>query len=230
MTLTPDHYLRRYRELTDNELLFFEPGELNEIARDCYYREIARRKIELPPEQSDETEEAEEPECLYQPIYPPPDSEEAMVQIALIDDSATASDCLSILHAANIPAILTESPGVPGRYAEACFGLLAAESCAESARSLVAGRLSWNNQELVRKWLEKDWLPDGMDLDEFQLIVDEYFGEEHKVAARFTVSGVDPHTASPVKCGGIAIVHLNDGRIGESWIRLDSPSAAATAS
>jgi hypothetical protein len=29
---------------------------------------------------------------------------------------------------------------------------------------------------------------------------------------------------------GIAIVHLNDGRIGESWIRLDSPSAAATAS
>ena len=120
MTLTPDHYLRRYRELTDNELLFFEPGELNEIARDCYYREIARRKIELPPEQSDETEEAEEPECLYQPIYPPPDSEEAMVQIALIDDSATASDCLSILHC--------QYPGHPDRVAGSpgpiCRGLL----------------------------------------------------------------------------------------------------------
>ena len=47
-----------------------------------------------------------------------------------------------------------------------------------------------------------------------------YRGPEYKVAARLTMSGVDPHTRQQVKRSGIAIVHLDDGRIGQHWVRL----------
>jgi len=100
------------------------------------------------------------------------------------------------------------------------FGLLVPESSTEGARSILAGYLTWNNQILVSTWLEKDWEPDDMDLSDFEVTVDDQFGEDYKVAVRLTVTGVDPHTRRQVKRSGIGIVHVADGSIGEHWIRL----------
>jgi hypothetical protein len=127
---------------------------------------------------------------------------------------------LHTINEAGLPGTITETPTVTGSYAESCFGLLVPVSCADSVRDLLAGHLTWNNQELVRRWFEKDWMPDGMDLDEFSVAVDDYFGEENKVAARITVTGVNPETKENVNVSGIAIVHLADGAIGDHWIKL----------
>jgi hypothetical protein len=59
-----------------------------------------------------------------------------------------------------------------------------------------------------------------MDLEDFLVTLDDSFGEENKVAARFTMTGVDPRTHEKVERSGIAIVHLADGKIAEHWIHL----------
>lgn len=217
MKLTAEDYRRHYRELNDEELLAIRREDLVEAAQKAYDAEFAERDLDAAA--AEEREDEEEgldhlPEALEMPAG------EARVQIALILDSHIARDAMKTLQEANIPAMVTDDHGIGERYAQACFGLLVPESCADAARDLLAGHLTWNSQTLVRKWLEQDWTPDDLELEEFEVKVDEHFGEEYKVAARVTVSGVDPHTRQKVKHSGIAIVHLDDGKIGEHWIRL----------
>jgi hypothetical protein len=217
MKLTAEDYRRHYRELSDEELLAIRREDLVEAAQKAYDAEFTKRDLDVREVEAsaDEEEDVDHlPEALEMPAG------EARVQIAVILDSHIARDALKTLQEANIPGMVTDDHGITDRYAAASFGLLVPESCADSARDLLAGHLTWNSQALVRKWLEQDWTPDDLELDDFEVKVDEHFGEEYKVAARITVSGVDPHTHQKVKRSGIAIVHLDDGRIGEHWIRL----------
>jgi len=228
MKLTAEDYRRNYAQMSDDEFLAIDRDELVDLARRCYDAELARRQLSAPPVteetlpslESTATSDHAADDSLPVVAPPMPHDEEA-IQLAIVDSMDAARYALRTLHRANVPAYLTESPRVEGSYADACLGIMVAESCADSARELLAGQLSWSNQQLVRKWLERDWTPDGLDLNDFEVRVEEHFGEENKVAARITVSGVDPQTDGPVKLSGIAIVHLDDGNIGDRWIHLD---------
>jgi hypothetical protein len=228
MKLTAEDYRRNYAQMSDEEFLAIDRDELVELARRSYDAELARRQL-TPPEVADEPGlHEEEPHHPVQEDYsdippePPPfPPHEESVQLAVIVTGNDARYALRTLHRANVPAYLTETPEITGTYAEGCLGLLVPASCVDAARDLLAGQLGWNNQALARQWFEKDWMPDDIALNDFEVKVDEYFGEENKVAARITVTGVDPQTKKHVKLSGIAIVHLYDSKIGERWIHLD---------
>jgi hypothetical protein len=218
MKLTAEDYRQSYRVLSDEEFLAIDRDDLVEVARHCYDAELKRRQLEPPFTDDDEAAEEDTPPAVAAPELP---KGESLVQVALISQERTAREVLKMLQEASLPATITDHPKATGSYAEACFGLMTAASCASEVRDLIAGHLTWNNQELVRRWFERDWVPDDIDLDDFSVTVDEHFGEENKVAARITASGVDPETKKGVTFSGIAIVHLNDGEIGRHWIRLD---------
>jgi hypothetical protein len=215
MKLTAEDYRQTYQALSDEEFLAIDRDELVDLARRCYDTELKRRQLE--PAVPDDVEEEDEVE--REPVHIA--SDEELVRVAVISQRATAMEITKMLRDANLPSLVTDDPKVSGKYAESCFGLMTAQSCADSVRDLIGGHLTWNNQELVRRWFERDWVPEEMDLDDFSVTVDEHFGEENKVAARITVSGVHPQTEEEVEIAGIAIVHLSDGAIGEHWIKLD---------
>jgi hypothetical protein len=223
MKLSAEDYRRHYRDLSDGELLAIRREDLVDAAQKAYDAEIAQREISVETEAGEEAafdESAEDTSDIPpEPVEIPPDAE--TVQVALLVDSATSRYALATLWKAHIPAVLTERPKAAGRYAAGCFGLMVPNSCAEPARELLAGYLTSNNQTLVRMWLEKDWTPDGLELDDFDVTVDDHFGEDYKVAARFTITGVNPETRKNVELRGLGIIHVEDGKIGEHWIRLD---------
>ena len=215
MKFTTDDYRRQYRDFLDEELLAIRREDLAEAAQKAYDEEIAHRQlapVAVKPEP--------EPDFDIPPEAPEIPANEPMVQVAVLMTTSATKYALETLWKASIPAMLTEEPKNAGRYAKDAFGLLVPESSAEGARSILDGYLTWNNQILVRTWLEKDWEPDDMDLSDFDVTVDDQFGEDYKVAVRLTVTGVDPHTRRQVKRSGIGIVHVADGSIGEHWIRL----------
>jgi hypothetical protein len=228
MKLTTDDYRRHYRDLCDEELLAVSREDLVEAAQKAYDEEIAQRKLTpLPPKVPEKVTFAPaavkpepEPDFDIPPEVPEIPANEPMVQVAVLMTIGDTKYALQTLWKACIPARVAEEPKNAGRYAEEAFGLLVPESSAEAARNILAGYLTWNNQILVRTWLEKDWEPDDMDLSDFEVAVDDQFGEDYKVAVRLTVTGVDPHTRKKVKLSGIGIVHVDDGSIGEHWIRL----------
>src|SRR5439155_11157338 len=48
--ITPEELARRYGSMSDEELLGLDRAELTDTARQCYDREMERRKIESRPE------------------------------------------------------------------------------------------------------------------------------------------------------------------------------------
>jgi hypothetical protein len=227
MKLTAEDYRRNYAQMSDEEFLAINRDDLVELARRSYDAELARRQLTAPPvDEEPPPAEEEHPHPVHEdysdiPPEPPPfPPHEETVQLAVIVTGNDARYALRTLHRANVPAFLTETPAITGNYAEHCLGLLVPASCAEAARDLLAGQLGWNNRALVRQWFEKDWTPDDVELNDLEVTVDEYFGEENKVAARITVTGFDPRSKKRVKLCGIAIVHLEDSKIGEHWIHL----------
>jgi len=217
MKLTADDYRAHYRSLSDEEFLAIDRDDLVDMARRSYDAELAHRQLQ--PRKAEEDFASSEHE--RKPALPPIPTDEEMVQVAIIASTAIAQDALKILHEADVPGFLTETPKFTGRYAEDCFGLMVPVSCVDPVRQLLAANLTWNNQDLVCRWFERDWTPEDLEIDEFRVTVEDHFGEENKVAARITVAGVNPDTRNEVQFTGIAIVHLSDGNIGEHWIRLD---------
>ena len=55
MRITPEELAARYRAMSDEELLGMDRAELTDTARQCYDREMERRKIESRPEVADES-------------------------------------------------------------------------------------------------------------------------------------------------------------------------------
>jgi hypothetical protein len=224
MKLTAEDYRRHYHDLSDGELLAIRRQDLVEAAQSAYDAEVAGRQLTASAEdegRAEITPNVAPEDSDLPPVAPEMPPDESTVQVAIVVDSATSRYALNTLWKAQIPAMLTETPESSGSYAADCFGLLVPESCAEAARGLLAGYLTWNNQTLVRMWLEKDWAPDDLDVKDFEVVVTDYFGEDDKVAARLTIHGVDPGTRKNVVREAIAIVHVVDGNIGEHWIRLD---------
>ncbi|HTS62194.1 MAG TPA: ester cyclase [Candidatus Acidoferrales bacterium] len=220
MKLSAEDYRSHYRSLSDEELLAMDPAELVDLARRCYQAELERRHLQR--EQAVDAEEMEPEESA--PREPAAPAAEEMVQIGLLSDRRSAMEAQQVLLDANLPAEVTTEPTLPGHFALGTFGLLVPASCADDARELIAGALAGSNQDLVRRWLEQEWAPDGMELTEFHVTIDDLFGEGEKVAARLTAQGVDSQTGRDVKFGVIAIVHVVNGKISENWIKLDSPS------
>jgi hypothetical protein len=216
MKLTAEDYRESYRTLSDEEFLAIDRDDLVDVARRCYDAELKRRQLE-PRTEEDDTAEFEA--ALESTAMP---DDEEIVQVALLTDLGRATYARKILLDADIPANLNGKPALPGIYAEGAIGLLVPASCAELARELLAQNLTGDNQLLVRRWLEHEWTPDGLELTDFHVIIDDVFGDADKVAARLTVQGVDPHTRKDVKLGGLAIVHVADGHIREHWVKLDS--------
>ncbi|HXK07405.1 MAG TPA: ester cyclase [Verrucomicrobiae bacterium] len=212
MRLSAEDYRNHYRSLSDEELLAINSADLVEIARRCYDAEMARRCLEpLPPEAEPEPEGPDVP-----PDGRAPD--EDMIQIALLTDRPSAMAAQQLLLDANVPAELAT---VPGTHASRAFGLLVPASCADDARELIAVSLTGSNQLLVRRWFEQEWTPERMELSDFSVTIEDLFGETDKVAVRLTARGQNPHTGRNVEFGGLAIVRVADGRIAETWIRLD---------
>lgn len=56
---------------------------------------------------------------------------------------------------------------------------------------------------------------------DFQLTTDDLFGEEDKVAWRWTLRGLHGPTGRPVTVSGIIIFRLDGGRIAEYWGHYD---------
>jgi len=216
MKLSAEDYRTHYRSLSDEELLAIDSADLVDIARRCHDAELARRHLEA------ESPEAEPEQERSQPPREPPAAGEEMIQIALLTDRQSAMAAQQLLLDANVPAELNTEPTLPGTYAVGAFGLLVPASCADDARELIAGSLSGNNQVLARRWFEQEWTPEGMDLSDFSVSIDDLFGEADRVAVRLTVRGVNPHTGRTVEFGGLAIVRVEDGKIAETWIKLDS--------
>ena len=212
MKLTAEDYKRHYRELSDAELLAIDRDDLVDVARRCYDTEMTRRQITPEPQ----------PEHASPAAATEADSGEDLVQVAMLTDLDTAMYLQKILRDADIPADLVSEPTASSAYARGSVGLRVPVDCAESARELIGGTLGQDNKILVRRWFEKDWTPAGMDLNEFSVTIDDLLGEEDKVAVRFTVEGANPRTGRDVKFGGIAIVRVADGKIAETWIKLDT--------
>ncbi len=51
MRITPEELARRYHSMSDEELLALDRAELTDIARQCYDREVERRKLAFRPEE-----------------------------------------------------------------------------------------------------------------------------------------------------------------------------------
>jgi hypothetical protein len=216
MKLTAEDYKHHYQELSDAELLAIESADLVDIARRCYDAELTRRHI--TPEATPTVEP--DPDTLAG--APEIDPEESLVQVGVVTDFNSAMYIQKLLQDAAIPCVMSNEPTHPASYAAGTICVSVPVSCAESARELLAGTLGRDNQVLVRRWFEKDWTPGEMELKEFIVTIDDLFGEESKVAVRFTVEGVNPRTGRDVKFGGLAIVHVTDGKIAQTWINLDS--------
>ena len=61
MRITPEELAARYRAMADEELLGMDRAELTDTARQCYDREMERRKIESTPEADEDRPGAPEP-------------------------------------------------------------------------------------------------------------------------------------------------------------------------
>ena len=215
MKLTAEDYKRHYRELSDDELLAIDRDDLVDVARRCYDAELAHRQLSPQPDAIDE------PDSAAASRVPSAGSHEEMVQIAALSSLETANYAQRILQEADIPADLTSAPALPGIFVRGRFSLMVPVSCAETAGDLLAGVLAGENQELVRYWFEHEWTPDGLELTDFTVVIDDLFGEADKVAVRMTIQGVNPHTGRDVKLSGLAIARVAAGKIAESWIKLD---------
>jgi len=114
LKFTAEDFQRQYADMSDPELLSLEWRELNDVARQCYGREMARRG--LKPE-SEPAAPAVQPEPEAQPdlepaaaipgIEPVPEGETAEEE-----ELAPAAICTSREEAAAARALLQES-GIP---------------------------------------------------------------------------------------------------------------------
>lgn len=215
MKLTAEEYKRHYRELSDDEFLTIDRDELVDVARRCYDAELAHRQLSPP------TSEVEEPDFRSAPRVPSAGQQEEMVQVAALSSLDTATYAQRMLQDADIPAELTNAPNLPGNLAHGRFSLSVPVSCAEAAGDLLAGVLAAENQDLVRHWFEQEWTPEGLELTDFAVVIDDLFGEAEKVAVRMTIEGVNPHNGREVEIGALAIVRVAAGKIAESWVKLD---------
>jgi len=208
MKLTAEDYRESYRALSDDEFLAIDRDELVDVARRVYDAELKRRQLEPPLH--DEEAEAES----LAPLPIPTDEE--LVRIGLVTSVDRAIYARRILQDADVPCELDNQPNVP----EGTIGVMVPASCAEMAQELLAHTLSVDNQLLARRWLEQEWTPDGLDLTDFSVTVEDLFGEGEKVAARLTVDGVHSASGTPVELESLAIVHVHAGHIAEHWVKL----------
>jgi hypothetical protein len=214
MKLTAEDYKHNYRTLSDDELLAIEPDDLVDIARRCYDAELTRRQLMREPDPPP----AAEPDSDALVIDPA----EELAQVAVMVDFGRALQAQKVLQEAAIPCILTKDPELPGTYAAGTFGVSVPVSCADSARDFILSYVAWDGQVLVGRWFMQDCRPEGMELSESSVTIDDLFGDDDKVAVRFTVAGVNTRTGRDVKFGGLAIVQVTAGKIAQTWIRLDS--------
>jgi len=218
MKLTAEDYQQHYRALSDDELLAIEAVELMDVARRCYDAELKRRQLTPEPEGQPDAE----PEPGSHVSAHAMDPAEELVQVAVVIDFARALEVQKVLQEAAMPSVLTKDPKLPGRYAAGTFGVSVPASCADSARDFILNYVAWDYQLLVRRWFENDWKPEGMELRESSVTVDDLFGDGDKVAVRFTVEGINARTGRDLKFDGLAIVQVIEGKIAQTWIKLDS--------
>jgi predicted ester cyclase len=202
----------------DDEFLAINRDDLVDVARRCYDAELTRRQ--LAPETAPETEKEPEPD-LPASVGVAVSGEE-LVQVGILADRDMAMYAQKMLQEADIPAVLAGGPTLAGNLGVGSIAVRVSASCAEAARDLLAGILTGSNKALVKTWFEQDWTPEGMDIADFRVTIDDLFGEESKVAVRMTVAGVNARTGRDIKFAGIAIVEVVDGAIGETWIKLDT--------
>jgi predicted ester cyclase len=215
MKLTAEDYRRHYRELTDAEFLAIDRDELVDVARRCYDAELAHRQLAPQPVS---IEDAQPASTLRIPSARPG---EELVRVAAVASLETATYAHKLLQEADISAELKNTADLPANLARGRFILMVPVSCAEEASDLLAGVLAGENQDLVRHWFEQEWTPEDLDLNDFSVTIDDLFGESGKVAVRLTIEGIDPQTGKEVKLGGLAIAHVVQGKIAESWVKLD---------
>jgi hypothetical protein len=218
MKLTAEDYKQHYRTLSDDELLAIEADDLVDIARRCYDAELTRRQLAPEPEGPPDAEA--EPSSHLSALEIDPAEE--LVRVTLLIDFGRALQVQKVLQEADIPSVLNRDPKLPGTYADGTFGVSVPTSCADAARDFIVNYVAWDYQLLVRRWFEYDWKPEGMELSESRVTVDDLFGDGDKVAVRFTVEAINTRTGRDVKFGGLAIVRVAAGEIAETWTKLDS--------
>jgi hypothetical protein len=212
MKLTADDYRASYRVLSDDEFLAIDRDELVDVARRVYDAELKRRQLEpAPPE--------DEPPLDTEPRREIATDEE-LVQLALVTAMDRATYAQRVLLDADIPCKLNHQPTMSGAYAAGSIGLMVPASCVEMAEELLAQNLTGDNQVLVRRWLEQEWTPDDIELNDFSVTVEDLFGDADKVAARMTVHGVEPESGEAVEMDALAIVRMDGGAIAEYWVKL----------
>ena len=147
MRFSGQDFTEQYRGMSDSELLALERTELNEVARQCYDGELARRGLTLetaPPP-------AEEPESLPGDLPPdgdvmleqPPGEavEEDLAPAAIYASRNEAQAARGLLQAAAIPAFLENAAlgtdGAP-RNPLGDWRLLVPASYLDEARELLS--------------------------------------------------------------------------------------------
>lgn len=163
MKITAEDLKRQYREMSDDELLSLNPGELQDVARRCLENELARRSLTAG------TAGAADPPAGDAAAEP--DGE--LVRAALFTTFPAAKMAQSALEAAGIPSFLEKDPeGVH---------LMVGESAEHDARELLS-TLSHVSAGLVEDWLKET-------LSRHRVMIEDMLAEDDLVAARLTVDG-----------------------------------------
>jgi hypothetical protein len=212
MKLTADDYRASYRVLSDEEFLAIDRDDLVDVARRVYDAELKRRQLEPMPAEDEPPLDTEPRREIA--------TDEELVQVALVTAMDRATYAQRVLLDADIPCKLNHQPTMSGDYAAGSIGLMVPASCVEMAQELMAQNLSGDNQVLVRRWLEREWAPDDIELHDFSVTVEDVFGDADKVAARMTVRGVEPESGEAVEMDALAIVRMDGGAIAEHWVKL----------
>jgi hypothetical protein len=158
--ITAEDLTRQYREMSDGELLSLDPGELQDLARQCLEKELARRSLTSDPGEPPPVETAAEPDG-------------DQVRAALFTTFPAAKMAQSALEAAGIPSFIErDSEGV---------SLMVGESAEHDARELLT-TLSHVSAGLVEDWLKET-------LSKHRVMIEDMLAEDDLVAARLTIDG-----------------------------------------
>jgi hypothetical protein len=162
--VTAEDLARHYGAMSDGELLSIDRGELHDLARTCYERELARRSLESGEPDSGEAGEGGDAEAA---------ATEDSVSVATFTNQQAAHLAQSALEAAGIASFVEkETEGLH---------LMVGESWERDARE-VLGSLSQMSASLVEEWLRET-------LHTHTVMIEDMLAEDDLVAARLTVDG-----------------------------------------
>ena len=204
MKLTTDDYQRHYRSLSDGELLELDRRELVDGARAAYDQELARRGI-----------------AAQSPAAPARFEEdgvsEEFVEAGAFHSLDDANMARAMLESAEIPAEVGRG-AIAGLAGPGVLRIMVPASCVDEARDLLEPFYEDANKAVVQRWLQEEWTPEGEDLIDFSVAVEDAIADRDRVAVRFRVDARRPGTREKVGYTGVAMARVKDGAIAESWV------------